>query len=84
MVPLASEGGVMDKTQFDRMLDNVKWDYLATIPDHADDLPYATHEGVLDIAPGLKITVYRLNTGQRIITEEGLQTFLRWLSGEEA
>ena len=34
----------------------------------SDDMPYVTHEGVLDIG-GVKIQVYQLSNGQRVISE---------------
>ena len=45
-------------------------------------MPYATHKGVLELVPGLRINCYRLNTGQAVIDEEGLGAFLEFLGIE--
>lgn len=56
------------------MLDGAMW-----VPiegnNSTDDLFYATHEGVLEIGE-LKLRVYQLNTGQRVIEESDLIAFL--------
>lgn len=45
-------------------------------------MPYATHRGVLELVPGLRINCYRLNTGPAVIDEEGLSAFLEFLGIE--
>lgn len=45
----------------------------------ADGMPYATHKGVLELVPGLRMNCYRLNTGQSVIDEEGMRAFLEFL-----
>jgi hypothetical protein len=65
----------------DRLFDRVQWvaldqDALA----HHDDVPYATHEGWLEIGD-IRLHVYQLNTGDRVIEEESMQRFFRWLGG---
>lgn len=43
-----------------------------TLPD--GDLPYATHEGILDLG-GVKLKVCVLNTGQRVIDKESIMDY---------
>ena len=45
----------------------------------ADGMPYATHKGVLELVPGMRMNCYRLNTGQAVIDEDGLRAFLDFL-----
>jgi hypothetical protein len=45
-------------------------------------MPYATHKGVLELVPGLRMNCYRLNTGQSVIDEEGMRAFLEFLGIE--
>lgn len=40
-----------------------------------DGLPYATHEGVLDV-DGIKLKCYILNNGQRVIDSDDVYSFL--------
>lgn len=57
----------------DRMMRQVKW--VALPPTMGEvDLPYATHEGVLDIG-GFQLHVHQLNTGQRVIDADDLRRF---------
>ena len=42
-------------------------------------MPYATHKGVLELVPGMRMNCYRLNTGQAVIDEDGLRAFLDFL-----
>ena len=44
-----------------------------------DGMPYATHSGVLELVPGLRMNVYRLSTGQAVVDQEGMAAFLQWL-----
>lgn len=45
----------------------------------SDGMPYATHKGVLELVPGLRINCFRLNTGQTVIDQQGLNAFLEFL-----
>lgn len=56
------------------------------IPDAKADgsgLPYVTHSGVWELAPGLAIKLYMLSDGRPIIAAESMDAFLRWLGGTE-
>jgi hypothetical protein len=44
-----------------------------------DDLPYATHEGALNVA-GFEFKCYQLSTGERVIDEESIVRFFGGLS----
>ena len=58
----------------DSLLAHVEWQELpGKVSDW--DLPVATHSGVLDIM-GIKLRVYRLNTGEAVINEDDLAEFL--------
>lgn len=63
------------KKPIDVMLDQVKWEPV-TYKGNTDysELPYVTHEGVLDIA-GFKMRVMQLSDGQRIIDAEDFHKF---------
>lgn len=50
----------------------------------SDGMPYATHKGVLELVPGLRINCYRLNTGQAVIDQQGLNDFLEFLGNGPA
>lgn len=50
----------------------------------ADGLPYVTHAGECEIAPGLRLECFRLSTGQAVISEKSLNDFMTWLGLEEA
>ncbi len=43
-----------------------------------NDVPYATHTGVLVIGP-CRIDCARLSNGKAVITEDGLRQFLEWM-----
>lgn len=45
----------------------------------ASGLPYATHFGVLELAPGVRLDVYRLSNGQAVVGEEGMAAFLQFI-----
>lgn len=57
----------------DAMMETVVWE-PTQLPEGPQDLPYVTHEGVLEIDK-FKIRVIQLNTGQRIIPEEEIEKF---------
>ena len=61
----------------DRLMETVEWKELA--PENGigfddDGLPWATHEGVLQIGE-LRLRCYRLNTGQAIFNAEDMDAF---------
>lgn len=47
-------------------------------------MPYITHQGVLELIPGLRFKVYQLSTGERVLDKESMAAFLACLSGPEA
>ena len=72
------------KTPIQKMLDQVEWKEIINPSEPEltpinDDLPYATHMGVLDIGE-FQFKVYQLNDGQRVIDEEDIKKFF---GGEE-
>ena len=71
---------MIDKAQFHQamawLLDQVAWTPMPPADDAEPGLPYATHEGVLDL-PGLgRVPVYQLNTGERVFDGETLERLL--------
>lgn len=50
-------------------LDKLDWKLVSQPEANPDGVPFATHEGILNLC-GLKIRVVQLNTGQRIFPEE--------------
>lgn len=68
----------MAKSTIDMMLDGVTWvavDPNKQIGTHDDDIPYATHEGVLQIGD-LSVHVYQLSNGQRVIDSEDIRALV--------
>ena len=57
-------------TPIDRFMGAVEWTETGQQPND-EGLPYATHEGVMNIG-GVKLRVYVLNTGQRVINGDDL------------
>ena len=65
------------KSPIEMMLDGVQWVPAGERPDGPDNhdgLPYATHEGVLDIM-GHKMRCYRLNNGQAVFSADDVEAF---------
>jgi hypothetical protein len=56
------------------MLDGVVWVEGEAPEDTSDGIPFATHEGVLEIA-GYKLRCYRLNTGQAVFHADDVNAF---------
>lgn len=57
------------------LLDAVEWKETGSDPNPEDDsMPYATHEGVLEMM-GHKFRVVQLNTGQRVFDAEDVERF---------
>jgi hypothetical protein len=55
------------------ILDEIEWQALNNSAAE-DDLPYATHQGVLQFGE-FKFTVYQLNDGRRVIDSKDLDEF---------
>lgn len=62
------------RTPIETMLDGVQWRARETEPPADDGLPWATHEGVLDIM-GHRLRCYRLNTGQAVFHADDVRDF---------
>ena len=65
------------KTPVEVLLDTLEWTPLPgyhTFPDTGEDLPFATHKGIVKIGSA-ELVVYQLNTGQRVIDEASLIEF---------
>lgn len=43
-------------------------------PNQSDDMPYTTHEGVLEIGD-MKLRCYRLSSGQAVLHAEDMQKY---------
>lgn len=63
----------MLKLPIDQLLDAVEWTALPP-PSRDEALPYATHSGVLAIGE-VRLKVYQLNTGERVIDGDDLADF---------
>lgn len=64
----------MTKSPIEIMLDKVEWKRIYASTTLNTHIPYATHEGILNIG-GIELKVYQLSTGQRVIAEEDLIKF---------
>lgn len=62
------------KTPIETMLDQVELTPVEYTGGSTEGLPYVTHEGKMQIGD-ISLTVYVLNTGQRIIPAEELEAF---------
>jgi hypothetical protein len=60
-------------TPIDTLMNGLSWSPTNMKPDN-NELPFATHEGVLEVA-GLKLRCYRLNTGEAIINSDNFMDF---------
>lgn len=67
----------MPKTPIEMMLGGVQW-IAVDPPDDISDLPYATHEGVLNLL-GMDLKCYRLSTGQAIFDAEDMEKFFEMM-----
>jgi len=54
------------------IFNNVKWDLLPPQEESGDGIPYATHEGILEIV-GKKLRCYRLSNGQAVIHADDMR-----------
>ena len=66
------------KTPIEMTLDGVQWRAAGPRSDSGDGLPWATHEGVFDIA-GVQLRCYRLNDGRAIFNAEDFHAFFNEL-----
>lgn len=68
-------------TPIDVMMNAVEWKPIESESALlvGDDLPYATHEGVLSVG-GFEFQCYQLSTGVRVISEESMMKFLGGLT----
>jgi hypothetical protein len=58
------------------LLEQVNWELVNTDKEaHPNNLPFATHKGVLEIA-GISLRCYRLNDGRAIFDADDVNTFL--------
>lgn len=58
----------------DILLDQVDWQPVTFSDEPSDDLPHATHFGILRIAD-YELRVFQLSDGQRIILKEDMERF---------
>lgn len=72
------------KSQVELLLDTVDWKPVGKgdVVESRDALPYATHEGVLNIS-GCDLRCYRLNTGQCVFEMGDLERFFGSLAGND-
>jgi hypothetical protein len=59
---------------FERLLDDIDWQPIAGNDGYDDDIPCATHQGILHIGD-LSLRVYQLSNGKRMIAEDDLIAF---------
>lgn len=70
----------VSRSPIEMMLDGLVWKAVKVPPDFIDDgVPYATHEGVLDIM-GHTFRCFRLSTGEAVIHGDDLAAFLQGLT----
>ena len=65
----------MSKTPIEMMLEGVTWIARENVPPQDDGIPYATHEGVLELM-GVSMRVYRLSSGQAVVHADDMEQFL--------
>lgn len=65
----------------DKMLDKIEWEPLEGEAVEGD-LPHATHSGILDLG-GMKLRVFQLSDGKRVIEENDLIAFFEGLAPSE-
>jgi hypothetical protein len=69
----------MAKTPIEMMLDGATWTPIEDNTSGDDDLPFATHSGVLTIGE-FTLRCYQLNTGQRVFDIEDVKKFFNGIS----
>jgi hypothetical protein len=60
----------------DLMFDGVAWAKLPVSGKNTDDLPHATHEGILRVGD-IDIHVYQLSDGRRVIDAAEVERFFQ-------
>ena len=61
-------------TPIDRMMDGLEWDPVQAPGELEEDVPYATHEAILDLGhPIPKLKCYQLSNGVRVIDAEDIK-----------
>lgn len=65
----------MSREPIDMMLDGVTWVERTEPTPEDDSIPYATHEGVLDLTGFASLRVYRLSNGMAVINADDLEAF---------
>ncbi|MCU4119335.1 hypothetical protein [Variovorax sp. N23] len=63
----------------ENLIDAVEFTPIQNAQASDDGLPHATHQGVLQLVPGLDLKVYRLSDGKAVIDAAGMARFLQWL-----
>jgi hypothetical protein len=67
----------MSTTPIDAMMETIQWSSIwinEPPPTPEDGIPYATHEGTLNIG-GFEFHCYQLSDGKRVISEESMVKF---------
>lgn len=64
----------MARSPIEMMLDGATWRPLPPIEKTGEDIPHATHEGVLKIGDET-LRCYQLSNGQRVFAEEDVCRF---------
>lgn len=67
-------------TTIERLIDRVVMPMAQ--PEQIDGLPYATHEGVINLGQH-RLRVYRLNTGERIVNSEDVRNWINSVPMDE-
>jgi hypothetical protein len=65
-----------------KLLDGLFWKPLPMPAQNKDNLPYATHEGILKIGD-FEFHVSQLNTGERVLLEDEIRDFFGLASQKE-
>lgn len=63
------------KQPIERLLDEVEWTACSD-QEPIDGIPNVTYKGILSLGPDIKMRVYQLSDGQRVIDAEDMKQFL--------
>lgn len=67
------------KPPIEMALDKCEWVAVDNaIPDPEGNIPHVTHRGILKILD-LEMECFQLSDGQRIISEDGMKAFCKWM-----
>jgi len=69
----------MSKLPIDILLDQVEWKPITVRQDLSDEMPYATHQGILKVGD-IEMEVVQLSNGMRVIPEQSLIKFFTELA----